>query len=91
MSPTEKTPQPRPGAAAITDRRELLAALRIAEGQLLAVDDRAFMAAQDARRRRASRDYLRHALTNGLLAGEAKDVAEKLLLVEAMREAVDHD
>ena len=89
MSPTEKTPQPRPGAATITDRRELLAALRIAQGRLLAVDDRAFMAAQDARRRRARRDYLNHALANGLLAGEAKDDAERMLLVEAMREAGD--
>ncbi|MBA2312727.1 MAG: hypothetical protein H0V97_08005 [Actinobacteria bacterium] len=89
MSPIPRPPEPPSGAATITTRRELLAALRIAQGQLLAVDDRAFMAAQDARRRRASRDYLKHALTKGLLAGEAKDDAEKMLLVEAMREARD--
>ncbi|MBA3628657.1 MAG: hypothetical protein H0W55_03125 [Actinobacteria bacterium] len=47
------------------------------------------MAAQGARKRRARRDYLKRALSTGLLAGEAKDCAEQLLLVNAMREARD--
>ncbi len=89
MSPTEKTPQLSSSGETITDRRELLEALHVAQGKLIAVDDRAFMSAQGARKRRARHDYLTRALSNGLLAGDAKDCAEQLLLVHAMRAARD--
>ena len=48
---TEKTPQLSSSGETITDRRELLEALHVAQGKLIAVDDRAFMSAQGARKR----------------------------------------